>query len=270
MIRVYCSGKCETNDHGRIGGPSGRDRREKGDRGMARKFFLFLMILCVSVVLVSGAFADCNCEGNDSNTEGRGEGDAAALGGFSVLQDGMKLLGAGNFVEAGKTLEKSLWAMDPKLRGDALRLLLFADLGAGEYDRGKVRLEELLSRYGDARSLLVGDGERVRGAAVLRFVEVAAERGNVADIDAVRQVLGPALKLDWVTVVDATGHAGGRTKLFVPVEFARAQALVASGRNAEAEESLQRLSFSAGRVLWKGRALDLDEAMEELRRTMAG
>lgn len=250
-----------------VGRPDGVVAR-KGDRVMARKFFLFLMILSVSVVLVSGAFADCNCEGSD--TEGGGNRDAAALGGFSVLQDGMKLLGAGNFVEAGKALEKSLAAMDPKLRGDALRLLLFADLGAGEYDRGKARLEELLSRYGDARSLLVGDGERVRGAAVLRFVEVAAERGNVADIDAVREALGPALKLDWVTVVDATGHAGGRTKLFVPVEFARAQALAASGRNAEAAESLQRLSFSSGRVLWKGRVLDLDEAVEELRRTMAG
>jgi hypothetical protein len=157
---------------------------------------------------------------------------------------------------------------DPKLRGDALRLLLFADLGAGS-TIGPRRAEELLSKYGDARSLLVGDGERVRGAAVLRFVEVAAERGNVADIDAVRETLGPALKLDWVTVVDATGHAGGRTKLFVPVEFARAQALLCRGGTLMAEEVLQRLAFSSGRVLWKGRALDLDEAMEELWRTLS-
>lgn len=236
-----------------------------------RKWLGFLGVLCLSAMLISSvAFAECNCGGNESNSEDSGGGgDVMAPEGFSVLREGLALLDAGNFTEVGHVVAKGMKKMDPRLRGDALCLLLFADLGAGDYDGGKARLEELLAEYGDARSFLVGDGERVRGAAVLRFVEAAGERGRVEDIDAVRKSLGSSLKLDWITVVDATGHAGGRTKLFVPVEFARAQALVTSGRNAEAEEILQRLTFSSGRVLWKGRALDLEDASEALRSAMA-
>jgi hypothetical protein len=74
-----------------VRGPS----RERGLGVMVRKFSVCDGSVCVRFFRLR-AFADCDCEGSDTESGGEIK-TLRCLGGLNVLQESMKLLGAGNF-----------------------------------------------------------------------------------------------------------------------------------------------------------------------------
>ncbi|MEA4881231.1 MAG: hypothetical protein VB045_07125 [Synergistaceae bacterium] len=141
---------------------------------------------------------------------------------------------------------------------------------SGEYDRGRDILLKTLDGCYDVSVKLWSDMEKLRTLVAGELALHAGDKGDFETILLVEKKLEKDLPADRLLVRDAKGILESRTKLADVLRFHRARAYSASGKTAEAKNTLKELQFASGKVFVHGEVTGLKDAIATLKTEVDG
>ena len=143
-------------------------------------------------------------------------------------------------------------------------------LRSGEYEKGRDMLLETLDGCYDGQVKLWKDMEKLRTLAAGELALHAGDKGDFETILIVEKKLEKDLPTDRLLVRDAKGILASRTKLAEVLRFHKARAYSASGKTAEAKNTLKELQFASGKVFVNGEVTGLKDAIAKLKTEVDG
>ena len=172
------------------------------------------------------------------------------------------------FILEGRDLQKALDISEGgtiEAKCTAAYLAGASLMRSGEYEKGREMLLKTLDDCYDAQVKLWSDMEKLRTLIAGELALHAGDRGDFETILTVEKKLEKDLPTDRLLVRDAKGILASRTKLAEVLRFHRARAYSASGKTAEAKNTLKELQFASGKVFVNGEVTGLKDAIAKLK-----